>query len=153
MDAIDRKILNLLQEDATLPIAIIAERVGLSPTPCWRRIQKLEEEGVIRGRVALLDRAKLAVGVTVFVAIRTNQHTLAWLERFARVVEDIDEVVGFYRMSGDMDYLLHVVVPDIAGYDQVYKRLIAKIELSDVSSAFAMEVIKETTRLPLVYAR
>jgi Lrp/AsnC family transcriptional regulator, cysteine-sensing transcriptional activator len=153
MDIIDRKILGLLQDDATLPIAAVGERVGLSQTPCWRRIQKLEEEGVIRRRVALLDRAKLGLAVTVFVAVRTNQHNLAWFERFARVVEEIDEVVAFYRMSGEVDYLLHIVAPDIAGYDAVYKRLIARIELSDVSSAFAMEVIKETTRLPLVYAR
>jgi Lrp/AsnC family transcriptional regulator len=152
VDALDRKILNLLQEDATVPVATIAERVGLTSTPCWRRIQKLEEAGVIRGRVALLDRAKLNLGVTAFVAVRTNQHNMAWYERFARAVSEIDEIVGFYRMSGDIDYLLHVVVPDIAGYDAVYKRLIAKIELSDVSSSFAMEVIKETTRLPLVYA-
>jgi Lrp/AsnC family transcriptional regulator len=152
MDHQDRKILNLLQEDATTPVAAIAERVGLTSTPCWRRIQKLEEGGVIRRRVALLDRSKLNVGVTVFVAVRTNQHNMAWYERFARAVSEIDEIVGFYRMSGEIDYLLHVVVPDIAGYDAVYKRLIAKIELSDVSSSFAMEVIKETTRLPLVYA-
>jgi Lrp/AsnC family transcriptional regulator len=152
MDAQDRKILRLLQEDATLPVAAIAERVGLTATPCWRRIQKLEEAGIVRRRVALLDRAKLNLGVTVFVAVRTNQHNMAWYERFARVVSQIDEIVGFYRMSGEIDYLLHVVVPDIAGYDAVYKRLIAEIELSDVSSSFAMEVIKETTRLPLDYA-
>ena len=151
MDALDRKILTLLQEDVTLPVAAIAERVGLTPTPCWRRIQKLEEAGIIRRRVALLDRASLNLGVTVFVAVRTNQHNMAWYERFARIVSQIDEIVGFYRMSGDVDYLLHVVVPDIAGYDAVYKRLIAEIELSDVSSSFAMEVIKETTRLPLDY--
>jgi Lrp/AsnC family transcriptional regulator len=152
MDSLDRKILHLLQEDATLPVATIAERVGLTATPCWRRIQKLEEAGIIRRRVALLDRARLNVGVTVFVAVRTNQHNMAWYERFARAVSEIDEIVGFYRMSGEVDYLLHVVVPDIAGYDAVYKRLIARIELSDVSSSFAMEVIKETTRLPLAYA-
>ena len=152
MDSLDRKILHLLQEDATLPVATIAERVGLTATPCWRRIQKLEEAGIIRRRVALLDRVRLKVGVTVFVAVRTNQHNMAWYERFARAVSEIDEIVGFYRMSGEVDYLLHVVVPDIAGYDAVYKRLIARIELSDVSSSFAMEVIKETTRLPLSYA-
>ncbi len=151
MDMLDRKILNLLQEDATLPVASIAERVGLTTTPCWRRIQKLEESGIILRRVALLDRAKLNLGVTVFVAVRTSQHNMAWYERFARAVSEIDEITGFYRMSGDIDYLLRVVVPDIAGYDAVYKRLIAKIELSDVSSSFAMEVIKETTRLPLTH--
>ncbi|MGH6893334.1 MAG: Lrp/AsnC family transcriptional regulator [Dongiaceae bacterium] len=151
MDSLDRKILRLLQEDATLSVASIAEQVGLTATPCWRRIQKLEEAGIILRRVALLDRAKLNLGVTAFVAVRTNQHNIVWYERFARAVAEIDEIVGFYRMSGDVDYLLHVVVPDIAGYDAVYKRLIAKIELSDVSSSFAMEVIKETTRLPLTH--
>ena len=153
MDALDQKILNLLQEDVTLPVAVVAERVGLTATPCWRRIQKLEEAGIIRRRVALLDREKLNLGVTVFVAVRTNQHNMAWFERFSQAVAEIDEILGFYRMSGEVDYLLHVVVPDIAGYDAVYKRLIAKIELSDVSSSFAMEVIKETTRLPLTHVR
>ncbi len=152
MDALDRKILNLLQEDAARPMSEIAERVGLSATPCWRRIQKLEQAGIIRERVVLLDRGRLNLGVTVFVAVRTDQHNMAWFERFARAVSEIDEIIGFYRMSGEIDYLLHVVVPDIAGYDAVYKRLIAKIELRDVSSSFAMEVIKETSRLPLAYA-
>ena len=153
MDEIDRKILNLLQGDSTLAVAVIAERVGLSPTPCWRRIQKLEQAGVIRARVALLDPAKLNVGVTVIVAVRTNQHDLAWLEKFAAAVQDFPEVVEFYRMSGDVDYLLRIVVPDIAAYDAVYKRLIARVPLSDVSSAFAMETIKYTTALPVTYAR
>ena len=103
MDSLDRKILHLLQEDATLPVATIAERVGLTATPCWRRIQKLEEAGIIRRRVAWLDRARLNVGVTVFVAVRTNQHNMAWYERFARAVSEIDEIVGFYRMSGEVD--------------------------------------------------
>lgn len=152
IDEIDRKILNLLQTDATLPVAAVAERVGLSATPCWRRIQKLEEAGVIRARVALLDPGKLNVGVTVMVAVRTNQHDLAWLERFAAAVQDFPEVVEFYRMSGDVDYLLRIVVPDIAAYDAVYKRLIARVPLSDVSSAFAMETIKYTTALPVSYA-
>jgi Lrp/AsnC family transcriptional regulator len=153
MDDLDRRILSILQEDATLPVATVAERVGLSPTPCWRRIQKLEEAGVIRARVAVLDPAKLNVGVTVFVSVRTNQHDLAWLEKFAQAVRDFPEVVEFYRMSGDVDYLLRIVVPDIAAYDAVYKRLIARVALSDVSSAFAMETIKYTTALPLGYAR
>ncbi|HXV23796.1 MAG TPA: Lrp/AsnC family transcriptional regulator [Alphaproteobacteria bacterium] len=152
MDTLDRKILNVLQENAALPVAEVAERVGLSATPCWRRIQKLEQAGIIRGRVALLDRGRLNLGVTVFVAVRTDQHNMAWYERFARAVSEIDEIIGFYRMSGEVDYLLHVVVPDIASYDAVYKRLIAKIELRDVSSSFAMEIIKETARLPLTYA-
>ncbi|MBI3452788.1 MAG: Lrp/AsnC family transcriptional regulator [Rhodospirillales bacterium] len=153
LDPIDQKILTLLQEDATLPVGEIATRVGLSPSPCWRRIQKLEQDGIIRARVALLDADKINVGVTVFVAVRTSQHDLAWLERFAEAVRDIPEVVEFYRMSGDVDYLLRVVVPDIAAYDAVYKRLIGRVALSDVSSTFAMETIKFTTALPVDYAR
>ncbi len=151
MDALDRQILHWLQDDATRPIAEIAEKVGLSTTPCWRRIQKLEQEGVIRGRVTLLDRVKLNLGVTVFVAIRTNQHSQAWLDGFARAVARVPEVVEFYRMSGEIDYLLRVVVPDIEAYDQVYKRLIEMVDLYDVSSSFAMEQIKYTTALPLEY--
>ena len=127
MDEIDLKILALLQEDAGLSNTDIADRVGLSATPCWRRIRQLEETGVIRRRVAVLDRAALNVGVTVFVQVRTNQHTPEWLARFAAAVEKIPEVVEFYRMAGDVDYLLRVVVPDIAAYDGVYKRLIAAI--------------------------
>tara|TARA_R100001129_G_scaffold15156_3_gene9870 strand:- start:8938 stop:9426 length:489 start_codon:yes stop_codon:yes gene_type:complete len=151
MDRLDRKILRLLQEDATLAVADIAKKVGLSTTPCWRRIQKLEEDGVIRGRVALLDPAAVNTKVTVFVSIRTNSHSQEWLKRFAEVIADFPEVVEFYRMSGDVDYLLRVVVPDIAAYDEFYKRLIAKIEIRDVSSSFAMEQIKYTTVLPLDY--
>ena len=152
MDRIDRKILALLQSDTTLPVAEVAERVGLSPSPCWRRIQKLEAEGFIRARVALLDAAKMNVGVTVFAAVRTNQHDVAWLEKFAKAVSDFPEVVEFYRMTGDIDYLLRIVVPDIAAYDAVYKRLIRRIALFDVSSSFAMETIKYTTALPVDYA-
>ncbi|HXC37493.1 MAG TPA: Lrp/AsnC family transcriptional regulator [Burkholderiales bacterium] len=152
MDQIDRKILACLQEDATLPVATVAERAGISSTPCWRRIQKLEAAGVIRRRVALLDPDMLNVGVTVFVSIRTNQHNLEWAERFCRAVFEVPEVVEFYRMSGDVDYLLRIVVPDIAAYDGVYKRLIKMVELHDVSSSFAMERIKYTTALPTQYA-
>ena len=153
MDAFDRKILDCLQEDATRSVGEVADRVGLSSTPCWRRIQNLEKAGVITRRVALLNPEKLNVGVTVFVAVRTQHHDADWLRAFAKAVSEIEEVVEFYRMSGDVDYLLRVVVPDIAAYDAVYKRLIAKIELSDVSSSFAMECIKQTTALPLKYAR
>lgn len=151
MDETDRQILACLQDDATMPVAEIARRVGLSSTPCWRRIQKLEEAKVIRRRVALLDQRKLNVGVTVFVFIRTNRHTQDWLQQFADVVEGMPEVVEFYRMSGEVDYLLRVVVPDIEAYDRFYRQLIAKIELYDVSSSFAMEQIKYTTALPLNY--
>ncbi len=152
MDSIDVNILSHLQNDSTLSVATLAERVGLSTTPCWRRVQNLEKAGVIRKRVALLDGAALNVGVTVFVRLRTSQHSYAWLEDFAAKVAAIDEVVEFYRMSGDVDYLLKIVVPDIAAYDAVYKRLIKSAEFSDVSSSFAMEEIKYTTALPLGYA-
>lgn len=149
MDRLDRKILRLLQEDATIAVADIAKKIGLSTTPCWRRIQKLEEDGVISKRVALLNPAKINARVTVFVSIRTNAHAMEWLKRFAEVIGEFPEVVEFYRMSGDVDYLLRVVVPDIAAYDDFYQRLIAKIEIRDVSSAFAMEQIKYTTEMPL----
>lgn len=151
MDQLDRKILSCLQEDATEPVAEIARKVGLSATPCWRRIQKLETAGVIRKRVALLDGERLNLGVTVFVAVRTNRHDSDWLDTFAAAVAEFPEVVEFYRMSGEMDYLLRVVVPDIAAYDRVYKRLIARVALADVTSSFAMEQIKFTTALPLDY--
>jgi Lrp/AsnC family transcriptional regulator len=135
-----------------MPVAEIGRKVGLSTTPCWRRIQKMEEDGVIKRRVAVLDPAKINAGVTVFMAVRTNEHTETWLRKFAAVVEDFPEVVEFYRMSGEVDYLLRVVVPDIAAYDSFYKRLISKIALTDVSSSFAMEQIKYTTALPLDFA-
>ncbi|ATU91244.1 MULTISPECIES: Lrp/AsnC family transcriptional regulator [Phyllobacterium] len=151
MDRLDRKILRLLQEDATLAVADVAKKVGLSTTPCWRRIQKLEEDGVIQRRVAVLDPVRVNTRVTVFVSIRTGSHSNEWLKRFSEVVQEFPEVVEFYRMSGDVDYLLRVVVPDIAAYDAVYKRLITKIDIRDVSSAFAMEQIKYTTELPLDY--
>lgn len=151
MDQTDRKILAELQRDGSLSNADLAERVGLSTTPCWRRVRLLEEQGYIRGRVALLDRDRLNVGVTVFVAIKTSRHEADWLDNFAQVVRDLPEVQEFHRMSGEIDYLMKVVVPDIAAYDRFYKRLIAKIDLSDVSSSFAMEEIKNTTELPLSY--
>lgn len=153
MDVLDRKILKVLQEDASLALSDIAEKVGLSTTPCWRRIRALEEKGVIKRRVTVLDADKLNLGVTVFVAIRTQQHNDQWLEKFAKAVADIPEIIGLYRMAGDVDYLMKVVVPDIDGYDAVYKRLIAKIDLSDVNSTFVMETIKETTALPLTAIR
>lgn len=151
MDRTDRKILSILQRDATLPVADIARRVGLSTTPCWRRIQRLEEEKVIERRVAVLNPRKVNVGVTVFVSIRTDQHNAEWLKRFTEVISKMPEVIGFYRMSGQVDYLLKIVVPDIAAYDAVYKQLVSQIDISDVSSAFAMERIKDTQELPLTY--
>ncbi|MDX2289383.1 MAG: Lrp/AsnC family transcriptional regulator [Hyphomicrobiaceae bacterium] len=152
LDEMDIKILRALQKDATRAVADIGKEVGLSTTPCWRRIQKLEETGVIQRRVVLLDPAKVNAGVTVFVQIKTDQHSVGWLEKFHAAVIDFPEVVEFYRMSGEIDYLLRVVVPDIASYDAFYKKLIAKIEIAKVSSAFAMEQIKFTTELPLTFA-
>ena len=152
LDAFDLRILALLQEDASKPLAELAEAVGLSPTPCWRRIQKLEEAGHIRRRVALLDRTKLKAGVTVFIAVKTARHTMEWLERFHAAVHDLPEIVDFYRMSGDIDYLLKAYVSDIAAYDALYKKLISRIELSDVTSMFALEELKSTPAIPLGFA-
>jgi len=152
LDAIDRKLLEMLQLDCDTPIADLAAAVQLSTTPCWRRIQRMKEAGVVTGHVALVDPRSVNVGVTVFVNIKTNQHSQAWFDRFHATVESIPEVVEFYRMSGDVDYLLRIVVPDIAAYDGVYKRLIAGTQLFDVSSSFAMEQLKFTTALPLRYA-
>lgn len=151
IDRADRKILSILQRDCTLPVAEVARQVGLSTTPCWRRIQRLERDGIITRRVALLDAASVHAGVSAFVSVRTNQHNQDWLERFARVVSEMPEVTEFYRMAGEIDYLLKVVVPDIERFDAFYKRLIAKIDLTDVSTSFAMEQIKYTTELPLAF--
>jgi Lrp/AsnC family transcriptional regulator len=149
MDAIDRKILAVLQEDASLAVAEIGNRVGLSSTPCWKRIQRLEADGVIQRRVALVDQDRVGLGVTVYVSIETGDHSQEWLERFAKVVRAMPEVMELYRMAGDVDYMLRVVVPDIAGYDAFYKRLIATVPLANVTSRFAMEKIKSTTALPI----
>jgi Lrp/AsnC family transcriptional regulator len=149
MDAIDRKILAVLQEDASLSVAEIGSRVGLSSTPCWKRIQRLEADGVITKRVAVIDQDKLGLGVTVFVSCETGDHSEDWLKNFAKVVEAMPEVMEFYRMAGDVDYMLRVVVTDIAGYDAFYKRLIAAVPLKNVTSRFAMERIKSTTALPI----
>ena len=149
MDQIDRLILIQLQHNAAQPVADIARKVGLSVTPCWRRIQRMEENGIIRKRVALLDSKAIGVAMSVFVAVRTDQHTADWLKNFAGMVADMPEVVEFYRMSGEVDYLLRVVVPNMAAYDSFYRKLIAQVQLTDVSSSFAMEEIKYTTALPL----
>ena len=149
MDAIDRKILAVIQEDASLSVAEIGNRVGLSSTPCWKRIQKLEAEGVIQKRVAVVDQAKIGLGITVYVSVETDDHSQDWIDRFAKVVGAMPEVMEFYRMAGDVDYMLRVVAPDIAGYDAFYKRLIAAVPLKNVTSRFAMEKIKSTTALPI----
>jgi len=149
MDAIDRKILAVVQEDASLSVAEIGNRVGLSSTPCWKRIQRLEADGVIQKRVAVIDQDKLGLGVTVFVSVETEDHSEEWLRKFAEMVGAMPEVLEFYRMAGDVDYMLRVVVPDIAGYDGFYKKLIAAVPLKNVTSRFAMEKIKSTTALPI----
>ncbi len=149
IDELDRKILHHLQRDASLTIREIAEKVHLSPTPCWKRIQRMEEEGVIRARVALLDPAKVEAAVTVFIAIKTDQHNTAWSEKFAYEMSSIPEIMEIYRMSGEVDYILRVVVPDIAAFDNLYKKIIDRIALSNVTSSFAIEQMKYTTALPV----
>ncbi|HEY3950641.1 Lrp/AsnC family transcriptional regulator [Phenylobacterium sp.] len=149
LDSIDRRILRELQADATVPIAELAERAGLSQTPCWKRVKRLTDAGVIEKRVAILDRDQLDLGLVVFVSIRTSRHDEDWLNAFAKGASGLPEVVEFYRMSGETDYLLKVVVKDIGAYDAFYKRLIAAAPLQDVSSSFAMEQIKCTTALPI----
>ena len=151
IDPKDVEILKHLQRDARIGVEDLAERVHLSRNACWRRVKALEEKGVIKARVALLDAAKLNVGLTVIIAIKTAEHDPSWLEKFASAVQGLPEVVGVYRTTGDTDYVLHAVVPDVAGYDGLYKRLINRIPLADVSSSFVMEKIKETTALPLTY--
>ncbi len=149
MDSVDRKILDLLQADASLTVKELAREIHLSATPCWKRIQKLEEQGFIRARVALLDPVKINANVTVFVAIKTDRHTTEWIERFARAVGDLPEVMEIYRMSGEVDYLMRVAVSSIEAYDRFYKKLVDRIELSNVTSSFAMEQMKYTTALPI----
>jgi Lrp/AsnC family transcriptional regulator len=149
IDDVDRKILACLQRDASITIAELAEQVCLSSTPCWRRVQRLEKEGVIKARVALLDPVKLDLGISVFVQVKTNYHSKEWLDRFSKVVSRFPEVVEFYRVTGEFDYLLRVIVADIGSYDRFYKQLIEQTDLNDVRSSFAMEQIKYTTALPL----
>ena len=151
LDQHDRQILSLLQRDASLSLNEIAERVHLSRNAVWRRLQRLELSGIVRERVAHLDRAQLNLRLSVFIAVRTAQHNVAWLQRFNAAVSAVPEVLAVYRMAGDVDYLLHAVVPDMPAYDALYKRLIESVELTDVSSSFVMEEIKNTTQLPLTY--
>ncbi|MCR9258338.1 MAG: Lrp/AsnC family transcriptional regulator [Pseudomonadaceae bacterium] len=149
MDRFDHRILQQLQSNTDIAISELAEQIGLSTNACWRRIKRLEESGVIRGRVALLDERALGLRLTVFVAIKTSEHNDSWLEKFSSGVKSIPEVVEFYRMSGDTDYMLKIVAQDIDDYDRVYKKLISVAPLHDVSSSFAMERIKSSTALPL----
>ena len=149
IDAIDRKILKELQRDAALGLEALGDRVGLSRNACWRRIRALETAGIIRSRVALLDAEKLGLGLTVLIQIRTSHHDADWLSRFSRAVREMPEIQGAYRMTGDLDYLIRARVRDVAGYDALYQRLIAKVPLSDVSASFVMEELKETTEIPV----
>jgi Lrp/AsnC family transcriptional regulator len=149
MDQTDIKILSLLQKDAGCSVAEIAEQVNLSVTPCWRRIQKLKEDGVIARNAVLLDPNALGLKLTVFVSIKTNQHSAKWTSRLIDAVQALPNVVEFHRMAGDIDYLLKVMVEDMAAYDRFYRRLIDAVDLLDVSASFSMEVIKSTTELPL----
>ena len=151
MDTYDRLILKHLQHNADISVAELAEKINLTANPCWRRLQKLQEQGFIHKRVALLDKDKLNLGVTVFINIRTRHHSQAWFEQFKAAIDELPEFVEFYRMSGSIDYMLKAVVPSIKSYDDVYQKLIAKVELEDVSAFFAMEEVKHTTELPLQY--
>jgi Lrp/AsnC family transcriptional regulator len=151
LDNTDRKILQALQKDASYSVSRLAEEIGLSKSACWRRIQTLEEKGVITARVALLDQHKLGLDLTVFTAIRTIQHTQDWYDNFSSVVTAMPNVMEVHRMSGDIDYLMRAVVPDMRSYDSMYRDMIKNIELSDVSSSFSMETIKYSTALPLEY--
>lgn len=142
MDRVDREILRLLANDASLSLADIAGKVGLTPTPCWKRIRRMEEAGIILRRVAIIDPAKIGLPVSVFVEVETADHSGEWLQRFAEVVKSMPEIIDAWRMSGDVDYLLHVVVPDISAYDQFYRKLIGQVKLRNVSSRFSMERLK-----------
>lgn len=152
MDKKDRQILEVLQTDATVPVNRLADMVGLSKSACWRRIQQLEEQGIITARVALLDPRKVGLNLTVYSMIRTHQHTKEWFDRFVHVVTEIPNVTEVHRMTGDIDYLIRAVLPDVETYDEMYKEMIEKVDLYDVSATFSMETIKDTTALPLDYA-
>lgn len=151
MDQIDQEIVRLLQADAGMSAREVAEAVGLTAAPCWRRIQNLEKGGIIRGRVALVDRTAVNLGVMALVQIRTNDHSRRWLESFQAAIIDVPEIVEAHRTSGEIDYILKVVVPDIEAYDAFYKRLIEVVDLYDVRTVFVMEEMKSTTALPLSY--
>ena len=149
IDDTDRQILKVLQVDSTISLESIAEQLCVSVNTCWRRVRRLEDDGIILSRVAICDPEKLGVGQTVFVAIKTSDHSSAWLKKFDKTVSAIPEVVEIYRMAGDVDYLLKIAVSTVADYDRVYKALIAKIDVDDVSATFAMECLKNTTELPV----
>jgi len=149
LDSIDLNLLRALQTDASLSVGALAEQVNLSRSACWRRIKELEDRGIIRARVTLLDAEQLGMGVTVFALVRTNRHDELWLKNFTQTLDTTPEVLEFYRLSGDVDYLLKIAARDIKDYDRIYRRLISKVDLLDVSSSFVMETLKSTTALPL----
>ncbi len=149
IDTFDRKILNILQHDGSIGLEDLGEKVGLSRNACWRRIKALEDAGVIRKRVALLEADKLGLGLSVFIQIKAAAHDADWLDRFARATRDFEEIQGVYRMTGDLDYLIRARVADMADYDRLYQALVARVPMGDVSASFVMEEIKETTALPL----
>jgi len=151
MNDIDKKILSLLQTNADIPIAELSKKINLSPSPCWLRINKLYKQGFIKKKVAVIDRNKINLSTVAFVQIRTSQHNMTWAKKFVESVKEMDEVVEFYRLSGTTDYLLKVLVPSIDKFDEFYKKLTNKIDLSDVTTSFAMEEIKQTSNLPLNY--
>jgi len=149
LDEIDRTILSALQKDAALSVDALAEKVSLSRNACWRRVKRLEGDGIIKQRVALVDADAVGLGLSVYLLVRTNQHDPAWLKKFSAAVAEMPEIVGAHRMSGDLDYVLRVRVADVPAYDRFYQRLIAKVSIADVSASFVMEDIKDTTALPL----
>lgn len=150
-DEIDRQILEILQHDSDTPISTISKEIGLSVTPCWRRIKRMEEAGVIKKRVVLVDQGRAKVPMTVFIGVSTPSHEMSWLTRFSELIDEIPEVVEAYRLTGTVDYILKVVVPDIATYDQVYKKMIERVEFSQVNSMISMEELKFTTAIPTKY--
>lgn len=150
-DEIDRKIVDILQNQADKTVSEIAEAVNLSHTPCWRRIKRMEDMGFIRSRVALIDRKMANIPMTIFISVKAPRHAIEWLDEFRKQIKDIPEVMEAYRLTGDADYLLRIVVPDIETYDQVYKNLISRLEFSDINSSIAMEEMKYTTALPTKY--
>lgn len=153
LDDIDRRLLTQLQTDASESLEKLGERIGLSRNACWNRVRRLEEAGILKARIALIDPTRVNLGLSVFIAIRTNEHDQDWLETFARETRAMPEILGVYRTSGDLDYIIRARVPDVAAYDDLYQRLIRKVRLADVSASFVMEEIKETTLLPLHYAK
>src|SRR5210317_1107623 len=148
MDKVDIQVLRALQTNAALSVADLAEIAGISKSACWRRIQKLEQQGVIRKRVTLMDPVALDLSLTVFIAVKTNQHNERWAQQFNKVVQDIPGILEVYRMGGDVDYMIKAVVKDMPGYDALYQQLI-KADLFDVSASYVMEALKQTTELPL----